>query len=234
MDTTSNDGKEKNRHRYIASWNVRGLCSAGALKNLEAEAEKYNIEILAIQETKLRQEGILELEKYILFNSNNKESRLFGTGFLIANKLKHIVMKFTPVNEKIPVNEKVCQMQLRGKERNINIINVQAPTEDKDDEEKSKFYETVEDIYDLLPKHDMNIMVGDLNAKVGREDIYKPTVGKFSKHESDIYKPTVGKFSKHESSNNNGLKLIGLAASKNCCGLIMSTYFEHREIHKIL
>ncbi|KAK9692741.1 Endonuclease-reverse transcriptase [Popillia japonica] len=160
MDTTSNDGKEKNRHRYIASWNVRGLCYAGALKNLEAETEKYNIEILAIQETKLRQEGILELEKYILFNSNNKENRLFGTGFLIANKLKHIVMKFTPVNEKI------CQMQFRGKERNINIINVHAPTEDKDDKEKSKFYETVEDIYDLLPKHDMNIIVGDLNAKM--------------------------------------------------------------------
>ncbi|KAK9718742.1 hypothetical protein QE152_g22999 [Popillia japonica] len=59
MDTTSNDGKEKNRHRYIASWNVRGLCYAGALKNLEAEAEKYNIEILAIQETKLRQERVM-------------------------------------------------------------------------------------------------------------------------------------------------------------------------------
>jgi hypothetical protein len=36
---------------------------------------------------------------------------------------------------------------------------------------------------DKLPKYHMRILLGDFNAKVGREDIFKPTIGNDSLHE---------------------------------------------------
>jgi hypothetical protein len=46
----------------------------------------------------------------------------------------------------------------------------------------------------------MKILLGDINAKVGREDIFKPTIGNESLH---------------EISNDNGVKLVNFATSKS-------------------
>jgi hypothetical protein len=62
---------------------------------------------------------------------------------------------------------------MRGRWFHIIVLNVHAPTEDKTDDEK----EELERILDKFPKYHMKILLGDLNAKVGREDIFKPTVG---------------------------------------------------------
>jgi len=44
----------------------------------------------------------------------------------------------------------------------------------------------------------MKILLGDFNAKVGRENIFKPTIGNESLH---------------QDSNNNGVRLVNFATS---------------------
>ena len=44
-----------------------------------------------------------------------------------------------------------------------------APTEEKEELEKEAYYQKVEDIYNLRPSNDIKIVLGDWNAKVGRE-----------------------------------------------------------------
>jgi endonuclease/exonuclease/phosphatase family metal-dependent hydrolase len=61
----------------------------------------------------------------------------------------------------------------------------------------------------------MKILVGDFNAKVGRKDIFKPTIRKESLH---------------KISNDNGMKLVNFATSKNI--RVKSTLFPHHNIHK--
>jgi hypothetical protein len=39
------------------------------------------------------------------------------------------------------------------------------------------FFEELEQVFDHFPKYHMKIFFGDFNAKLGREDIFKPTVG---------------------------------------------------------
>jgi hypothetical protein len=56
-------------------------------------------------------------------------------------------------------------------------MNVHAPTEDKADDVTDSFYEELERVFDKLPKYHMKILLGDFNAKVGREDIFKPIIG---------------------------------------------------------
>jgi hypothetical protein len=43
---------------------------------------------------------------------------------------------------------------------------------------KDSFYEELERVFDKFPKYHMKIMLGDFIAKVGREDIFKPIIGK--------------------------------------------------------
>jgi hypothetical protein len=46
----------------------------------------------------------------------------------------------------------------------------------------------------------MKILLGYFNAKVGREDIFKPTIGNHSLH---------------EISNDNGVRLVNFVTSRN-------------------
>jgi hypothetical protein len=59
-------------------------------------------------------------------------------------------------------------------------------------------------------------LLGYFNAKVGREDIFKPTIGNESLH---------------EISNDNGVRVVNFATSKNLS--VKSTMFPHRNIHKV-
>jgi exonuclease III len=72
---------------------------------------------------------------------------------------------------------------LRGRWCDIIVLNNYAPTKDKIDDVKDWFYEELERVFDKFPKYHMKILLGDFNAKVGREDIFKPTIGNKNLHE---------------------------------------------------
>jgi hypothetical protein len=102
---------------------------------------------------------------------------------------------------------------LRGRWCDIIFLNVHAPTEDKCDVTKKSFYEELDGVFDQFPNHYMKIVLGDFNAKVGREDIFKPTI----RNES-----------LHETSNDNGVRVVNFATSKNL--VVKRTMFPHRKI----
>jgi hypothetical protein len=89
---------------------------------------------------------------------------------------------------------------LRGRWCNIIVLNVHAPCEDKGDDVKDSFCEELGRVVDQFPRYDMKILLDDFNAKVGRENIFKPTIGNESLH---------------EISNDNGVRVVNFATSKN-------------------
>ena len=60
-----------------------------------------------------------------------------------------------------------------------------APSEKKSDDSKHSFYEELEQVFDHFPKNHMKILLGDFIAKVGRENIFKPTIGIESQHQDN-------------------------------------------------
>jgi hypothetical protein len=108
-----------------------------------------------------------------------------------------------------------CHIILRDCWCLIFVLNVHATTEDKTDEVKDSFYGELERVFDIFPKYHMKILLGDFNAKVGREDTFKPTIGNESLHEISV---------------DNGVKLVNFVTSKN--PRVKSTMFPHRNIHK--
>ena len=71
---------------------------------------------------------------------------------------------------------------MRGRWCNIIAVNVHAPSEEKIDESKDSIYEELKQVYYHFPKYHMKILLGDFNTKVGRENIFKPTIGNESLH----------------------------------------------------
>ena len=59
---------------------------------------------------------------------------------------------------------------------NIIVLNVHAPFEDKSGNSKDNFYEELEHVFEHIPTYHMKILLGDLNAKVGRESNFKRTI----------------------------------------------------------
>ena len=53
----------------------------------------------------------------------------------------------------------------------------------KSDNSKDSFYEELQQVFNHFPKYHMKSLLGDFNAKVGRENIFKPTNGNNSLHE---------------------------------------------------
>jgi exonuclease III len=70
----------------------------------------------------------------------------------------------------------------------------------KTDDVKDSFYEELERVIDKFPKYHTKILLGDFDAKVDREDIFKPTIGNESLH---------------KITNDNGVMLVHFATSKN-------------------
>ena len=65
---------------------------------------------------------------------------MFGTGFIINKRIKHLVTDF---KAKTP---RICKIHVRGLFFNYSLICVHVPTEEKDDE-KDNFYEDLHQIY---------------------------------------------------------------------------------------
>jgi hypothetical protein len=66
---------------------------------------------------------------------------------------------------------------LRGPRCNIIVLNVHNPCEDKGDDVKGRFYEQLVHVSDQFPWYDRKILFSDFNVKVGRENVFKPTIG---------------------------------------------------------
>jgi hypothetical protein len=86
---------------------------------------------------------------------------------------------------------------LRGRWFDI-ILNVEAPTEDKIDDMKDRFYGESERIIDKFLKYHLKMLI-DLIAKVGREDIFKLTIRNDSLH---------------KINNDNGVRVVNFATSQ--------------------
>jgi len=91
---------------------------------------------------------------------------------------------------------------------------VHVPSEEKCEDSKDSFYKELEKVFDDFPKYHIKILLGDSNAKVGKENIFKPTIGK----------------SLRQDSNDNGVRIVNLTTLKNL--FVKSTIFPHRKIHK--
>ena len=69
------------------------------------------------------------------------------------------------------MDERLFSLRMRGKFNNFIIISVHTLIEEKYELIKESFYDKFIQIYQRIPAHDTNTVVGDFNARIGREGL---------------------------------------------------------------
>jgi hypothetical protein len=143
-----------------------------------------------------------------IFLQKGNENHELGAGFFVRKRIVSAV-KWVEF-----ISDRMSYIILRGCWCHVIVLNIHASTENKTDV-KDSFCEELKYVFDKFPKYHMKILLGNFSVKVGREDIFKPTIGNESLH---------------KISNVNGVRLVNFATSKN--HRVKSTMFPHCSIHK--
>ena len=126
-------GKTRNRKYwrrmefYLGTWNVLSLYRAGAFRLLRDQIDKYKTGIIAIKEIRWIGQGTLEKKYQTIFYSCDRKQHMLGVGFVVKKNLKRMVMDFEAISTRIRA------LTIKGKFFNYTIINVHAPTEEKEE-----------------------------------------------------------------------------------------------------
>jgi exonuclease III len=151
------------------------LLKAGKMNEIADEMLKTQLQIIALQELRWKEVGkINKINMHSIIAVTQKTGQ-FGTGFIVRNEIEKNILSFEPYNDSY------CKLRIKGKFNYLSIISVRAPTEEKPDEKK-KLYEDLQKVNNKIPKHDIVIILGDLNAKIGKKDVYKNVAGKHTLH----------------------------------------------------
>ena len=66
-----------------------------------------------------------------------------------------------------PINERIIKARYNSWFAKLSFIVCYAPTEDAEEEQKDTFYDELKASVDETPSHDVLLITGDLNTKVG-------------------------------------------------------------------
>ena len=153
---------DKNRNKQrIGTWNVQTLAQKGKVENLISEMKRLKVNILGVGEMRWKGQGEMNKDGCKIFWSggNNFER---GVGVILDSK----TVEFYKGH--LAISDRIIMVKIRGLVVDINIIQVYAPTQEAPDQEILKFYSDLEKIKNLCKSNEIVIVMGDLNAKVGK------------------------------------------------------------------
>ena len=174
--------------------------------------KRYNISILGISEMRWTDSGIMTLNtgETVCYSGRKDGLHQEGVGILMDRKAKASLIGWEPVNERI------IRARFFSKYAKTTVIQCYAPTEQATEEEKHLFYSKLQDELDKTPRHDILLLMGDFNAKVGSDN---------SGLEGCMGKEGMGE------RNDNGQRFADLCLEN---GLVIGgTIFQHKSIHKL-
>ncbi|GFR96212.1 craniofacial development protein 2-like [Elysia marginata] len=114
-----------------------------------------------------------------------------------------------------PVNDRIIRVRLYSKYTETTIVQCYAPAEVSLEENKDEFYLHLQGILTTVPMHDILMVLGDLNSKVGNNN--------------NGFESNVGKHGLR-LRNDNGQRFLNLREENDL--IIEGTFFKYKKIHK--
>jgi hypothetical protein len=124
---------------------------------------------VGVQEVRWEDGGTKPAREYTFFYGKGNENQKLATSFFVYKRIsavKRLEFDSDMMSNIILIDRGCC----------IILLNVHALTEDKTDDVKGSFHKELERVFDKVSKYHMKILIGYFSAKVGKEDIVKPTI----------------------------------------------------------
>ena len=167
----------------------------------------YQLDILGISEMRWTDSGKIESDGMTIYYSGGTKHEK-GVGIILTKEMAKSVIAWEPASERI------IMVRIETRYTKVTLIQVYAPTNAAEDQEKDEFYELLQDVLDATPEHDMKIIMGDFNAQIGRDNTgWEETLGK----------EAIG------VRNENGERLLSYCSSNKL--KIGGSMFRHKNIH---
>jgi hypothetical protein len=196
----------------IGFWNVRTMYETGKLAQVTAEMRRYNLHVLGISESRWIGSGRHKTNtgETILYSGREDDQHHEGVAIILKKGLEKCLMEWKPINSRL------MKVRLKGRHINTTIFQCYAPTNDSEEDNKDVFYEQLQAELENTPRHEMKIVMGDLNAKVGNDN---------KSYERAMGREGCG------TINDNGERLLDICTSYDL--VIGGTLFPHRDVHKL-
>ncbi|KAI5740423.1 hypothetical protein M8J76_003694 [Diaphorina citri] len=213
QDKTSGAQTNIERVRSI-TWNIGSL--TGKSKELAEVMRRRKIDIACLQEVKWKN---TDVNKCRYLESDKEEYKLYyygrngnrnGVGIVLHEKFHNNVIKI------IGVSDRIIQVKVVIYGKIYNILSVYAPQIGCDNEEKTKFYDTLEDVLERIPENELVMIGADMNGHVGkRRDGHEECHGGYGFGEK----------------NEPGERVINLAEAYDL--KIVNTFYKKKDEHLI-
>ncbi|XP_073714068.1 uncharacterized protein [Misgurnus anguillicaudatus] len=199
----------------IGTWNVRTMYEAGKIAQVAAEMRGYNLTLLGISETRWTQSGQKRLitGEMLLFSGHEEENapHTQGVALMLSKTAQRALTGWEAHGPRIIT----ASFRTKKKKITMNVVQCYAPTNDSEEGDKEQFYNRLQSILESYSEKDVTILMGDFNAKVGKDNIgYEEVMGRHG----------LG------NMNENGERFADLCALNNL--VIGGSVFAHRRIHK--
>jgi len=118
----------------IGTWNVNTMLKAGKMQDIADPIVGSQIQIVTLQEIRWRGYGLPKKDKYsVYYSCNPNTTGHAGTEFITQKSAINKILGFEPISDHI------CKLRVKGKFYNITLINIYAPTEDREEDIKEQF-----------------------------------------------------------------------------------------------
>ena len=195
----------------IGAWNVRTMYETTKTAQVLNEMKRYHLDILGISESRWTGSGRQVLhDGSVILHSGHENTHTHGVAILISKEKAKTLLEWEPVSERL------IRVRLNSRFCKLTILQCYAPTNEAEEEVKEDWYEQLQMAVSMLPQHDMLLLTGDMNAKVGTDNSnYERVMGR---HGCGV-------------RNDNGERLADFCMSNNL--VIGGTIFPHKDIHKL-
>ena len=124
------------------------------LEVVKQEMARVNINILGISELKWTGMGELNSDDHYIYYCGQESLRGNGVDIMVNKRVRNVVLG---CNLK---NNRMISVRFQGKQFNITVIQVYAPTSNAEEAEVEWFYEDLQDLLEIIPKKDVPFIIG--------------------------------------------------------------------------
>ena len=132
---------------------------------IDRELHRLCVDVAALQETRLADDGTLREQNYTFFWQGKKaeELRIHGVGFAVKNSLLSTLEPSTGGTERL------LNLKMFKRTGVVNLVCAYAPTLCSTADKKDQFYDALDSTIRSVPSKEALFIMGDFNARVGAD-----------------------------------------------------------------